>query len=95
MITKLASILSASISLAFGEKMVSVMNKLDSIVNFNKIMQKRLTVLENENVKLEQENSTFHNSVRSLYLKVDQMDHLSKKNNTVITGVAETFAELN
>ena len=66
-ITKLALILSASISLTFDEKMVSVMNKLDSTVNDNKIIQKILSVIENENAKLKQEKSTLRISAHSFF----------------------------
>ena len=92
-IIKLASIRSASISLTFDEKMISVMNKLDSIANDNEIMQKRLIVIENKNAKLKQKNSTLQISVYFLSLKVNQMEQLSRKDNIVITGVIETFVE--
>ena len=91
-IIKLASIRSASISLTFDEKMISVMNKLDSIANDNE-MQKRLLVIEKKNAKLKQKNSTLQISVCFLSLKVNQMEQLSRKNNIVITGVIKTFVE--
>ncbi len=92
-ITKLAMLLSASINLTLDEKMVPILSKLDEIVKDNKTLQKRISNVEQENEKLKQQNDGLQLSLVSLTTKVNLLEQTGRRNNIVITGIPETYAE--
>jgi hypothetical protein len=92
-ITKLAKILSTSINLIFDEKITLVVSKLDGLISDVKSMQKRIVDVEQANEKLKQVNDGLHATIDNLTLRVNQLEQNGRKNNIVITGIPETYAE--
>jgi flagellar biosynthesis/type III secretory pathway chaperone len=92
-VTKLASILAASINLILDEKIAPLVAKLDSITSENKILHKRVADVELENAKLKQTNDSLHATLDNVTIKVNQLEQASQKNCVVISGVMETYAE--
>ncbi len=92
-VAKLANTLSASINLILIEKMNPVLQKLDKIISDNKALNERIVNIERENDKLKQVNAGMLTSIDSLQKKVNLLEQDSLKNNIIINGITETYAE--
>ena len=91
--TKIATALSASISLILTEKISPLNAKLDTVIAENKSLLSKVNQIDQENAKLKQLNDGLHNTVDNLSVRVNLLEQTTRKNNVVITGVAETYAE--
>ncbi len=69
-VTKLATALSASISLTLTEKLTPISLKLDQLVNENKILRNKVSDIESENIKLKQLHDGLQTTVDNLAIKV-------------------------
>ena len=92
-ITKLATVLSASINLVLDEKINTVLQRLGKLIKDNKIMSDRISKIEVENDKLKQINAKLQDTVDTINCKVNILEQYTRKNNIVITGVKESYAE--
>ncbi len=90
---KLTQVLSASIQLTFDERIVTVHQKLDKILEDNKVMAGKISDLEKENSKMKQESNGMQTKIESLQSRVNQLEQAQLCNNVIIHGVKETYAE--
>jgi hypothetical protein len=92
-ITKIATVLSTSINLILTEKINPLITKLDTVIAEHKNLLSKVNKIDQENAKLKQLNDGLQTTVESLSVKVSLLEQSARKNNIVITGVAETYAE--
>lgn len=92
-VAKLASCLSVSIELIFGEKLNPLSTKLDTILAENKALQNRICKVEQENEKLKQQNDGLQATAESLNHRINALEQASRKCNIIIDGITETYAE--
>lgn len=92
-IAKLAEALSTSFHLILDEKLVSINGKLDKIISDNKDLTYRVSVLENENKSLKSVNQSLDKEINSVKTKLNYLEQATRRNNVIITGIPETFAE--
>ncbi len=92
-IAKLAQVLSASLQLIFDEKINPVIQRLDAIIKDNKALNDRIAAVEKENDKVRIQNDGLAGDVKLLKSRINVLEQVGRKNNIIINGVAETFAE--
>ena len=92
-IAKLASALSVTINLIFAEKLNPIMLKLDTLISDNKALQTKVLSLEHENTALKDLFNNRKDVEEELHAKINFLEQHSRRNNLVITGVKETYAE--
>jgi len=92
-VTKLSQVLSTSFQLILEESLRPMNKKLDAIINDNKIIKDRITAVENENEKLTQQYNVYTKEIKTLKCKLNNLEQTGRRNNIIINGVSETYAE--
>ena len=92
-VAKLGEDLSVSIHLILEEKFNTITEKLDKIIQDNKAFAIRITEVEKQNNKLKQENMKMYDEIKTMEIKVNALEQNSRKNNVIINGISETYAE--
>ena len=92
-VTKLARALSVTIELTLLEKLAPIAEKLDNIIKDHKSLSGSIAKVEHENAKLRLENDGLNTSVDALRMKLNQVEQSTRKNNVIINGIPESFAE--
>jgi hypothetical protein len=92
-ITKIATALSVSVNLILTEKINPLIAKLDTVITENKNLLSKVNKIDQENAKLKQLNDGLQSTVDNLSVRVNLLEQTARKNNIVITGVTETYAE--
>ncbi len=93
LVAKLAQVLSVSFQLILDEKLNPVIQRLDAIIKDNKALNDRIVVVEKENDKIRHQNDGLAEDVKLLRSRINVLEQAGRKNNIIINGVAETFAE--
>ena len=92
-ISKLAEALSVSIQLILDEKLKPINNKLDKIVTDNKVLNVRIAETVKKYDELKEENVNLTKDLKSMMIKLNAVEQYSRRNNIVINGIPESFAE--
>ena len=92
-ISKIGQVLAALIQLFFIEQIKPVHEKLDKLVDENKKLAARLSDKEKENDKMKQVSNGLASKIDTLQNHINYLEQAQLKNNIIIHGVKETFAE--
>ena len=93
-ITKIGQVLAASIQLFLPEQIKPAHGKIDKIMDENKKLAARLSDMKKENDKMKQVSDDLSSKIDTLLNRINYLEQAQLKNNIIIYGVKETYAEL-